>query len=254
MGESSSKILNLSESALHSLKKSDLVQKIIDLKEKVIVDTDFHKLSDQIHKLTEAIDQISAENRKLTSELVITKNVNSRLEERIINLEKNQAKGEQYSRRNNVELSGIPNSICDEDLENTVINICKESGIDVDARDIEGCHRLPLSRNSRGHDKRVIVKFVNRKYAEALLKDKKQISGKNFGHLHVTNKVFVSVSLSPYRFIWGKCKDLQRQRKVHHVFCLGGIVIIKLSENGSPIKLHHISDIPNFPSDSDNEN
>ena len=97
MGESSSNILNLSESALHSLKKSDLVQKILDLKEKVIVDTDFHKLSDQIHKLTEAIDQISAENRKLTSELVITKNVNSRLEKRIINLEKNQAKGEQYS-------------------------------------------------------------------------------------------------------------------------------------------------------------
>ena len=56
-----------------------------------------HKLSNQIHKLTEAIDQISLENRKLTSELVTTKNVNSRLEKRIINLEKNQAKGEQFS-------------------------------------------------------------------------------------------------------------------------------------------------------------
>ena len=33
-------------------------------------------------------------------------------------------------------MSGIPNSICDEDLENTVINICKESGIDADARKI----------------------------------------------------------------------------------------------------------------------
>ena len=103
MGESSTNVLNLSESALNSLKKSDLVQKILDLKGKVIVDTDLHKLSDQIHKLTEAIDQISAENRKLTSELVITKNVNSRLEERIINLEKKQMKGNQYSRRNNEE-------------------------------------------------------------------------------------------------------------------------------------------------------
>ena len=140
-------------------------------------------------------------------------------------------------------------------MENTVINICKESGIDVDARDIEGCHQLPLSRNSRGHDKRVIVKFVNRKYAEALLRDKKRISGKNFGDLHVNNKVFVSASLCPYcRFIWGKCKDLQRQEKFHHVFCLGGIVCIKLSENRSPVKLHHISDIPNFSSDSDIEN
>ena len=97
MGESSTNILNLCESALNSLKKSDLMQKILDLKGKVIVDTDLHKLSDQIYKLTEAIDQISLENRKLTSELVITKNVNTRLEERIINFLKNQAKGQQYS-------------------------------------------------------------------------------------------------------------------------------------------------------------
>ena len=87
MGESGTNILNLSESPLNSLKKSDLVQKILDLKGKV-VDTDLHKLSDQIYKLTEAIDQISLEIRKLTSELVITKNVTSRLEERVINLDK----------------------------------------------------------------------------------------------------------------------------------------------------------------------
>ena len=93
MGESSTNVLNLSESALNSLKKSDLVQKILDLKGKFIVDTDLHKLSDQIYKLAEMIDQISAENRKLTSELVITKNVNSRLEERVIDLEKIRRKG-----------------------------------------------------------------------------------------------------------------------------------------------------------------
>ena len=73
MGESSTSILNLSESALNSLKKSDLVLYILDPKGKVIVDTDLHKLSNQIHKLAEAIDQISLENRKLTREPAITK-------------------------------------------------------------------------------------------------------------------------------------------------------------------------------------
>ena len=73
MGGSSTNILNLSESALNSLKKSDLVQKILGLKEKVIIDTDLHKLSDQINKLTETIDQMSLEKRKLSSEVVITK-------------------------------------------------------------------------------------------------------------------------------------------------------------------------------------
>ena len=158
--------------------------------------------------------------------------MNIRLVERIIDLEKNRAKGEQYSRRNKIKLSVKPNSICDEDLENTVINICKQSGVDADTRDIEDCHQLPLSSNSRGHDERIFVKFVNRKIKK--IKDKKRISGKNFGHLNVTNKVFVSVSLYQYyRFIWGKCKDLQRQGKFHYVFCLGGIVCMELLEKGS---------------------
>ena len=206
MGESSASVLNLSESALNSLKKTELVQKILDLKGKVIVDTDLHKLSNQISKLTEAIDQILLENRKLKSELSITQNVNSRLEEKIINLEKNQVKGEQYSQRNNVELSGIPNSIPDEDLENTVINICKESGIGVQARDIEGCHRLPLSRNSRSHDKRVIVKFLNQKNEEALLKDKKRISGKSFAHLpHIETNQYQPMFNRYFKPMFNRC-------------------------------------------------
>ena len=101
-------------------------------------------------------------------------------------------KREQYIQKNNVELSGRRNSIPDEAVENTVIKIPKESGIYVKVRDIGGCPQVLLSRNSLGHDKRAIVKFFSRKYTELLLKDKKkQISGKNIGHLHVTNNVFV---------------------------------------------------------------
>ena len=37
-------------------------------------------------------------------------------------------------------------------------------------------------------------------------------------------------------------------------FCLESIVCIKLLDNGSPVKLHHISNIPNFPLDLDIEN
>ena len=59
------------------------LQKILDLKGKVIVDTGLHKISYQIDKLAEAIDQISLGNRKLA----ITKNANSMLEERVKILE-----------------------------------------------------------------------------------------------------------------------------------------------------------------------
>ena len=80
------------------------------------------------------------------SELTIVKVVNSKLEKRKIHLEKTQAKSEQYGRRNNAEFSNIPNDIPDNWLENKVILICRESSVEVDQNDIEGCHRLLISR------------------------------------------------------------------------------------------------------------
>ena len=44
MGETGTNILNLSKSAFNLLKKSDFVQRILDLNGKVVVDVDLHKL------------------------------------------------------------------------------------------------------------------------------------------------------------------------------------------------------------------
>ena len=52
-------------------------------------------------------------NEKLSSQFIVVKKVNTLLEKRVIELEKSQAKAEQYSRRNNVEISGIPHEILD---------------------------------------------------------------------------------------------------------------------------------------------
>ena len=72
--------------------------------------------------------------------IAIVKNVNHKLEDKIVYLEKNQAKVvEQYSCRNNMEISGIPSTIPDNLLENTVISICRDSGVEIDPKDIEGC-------------------------------------------------------------------------------------------------------------------
>ena len=76
MGESCKNILNLSEFALNLLKKSDLVQKGLDHKGKVIVDADLHKLCKKTERLTESMNQIVAENKKPQSDTVIVKNVN----------------------------------------------------------------------------------------------------------------------------------------------------------------------------------
>ena len=93
----------------------------------------------RLKDLQRSMNQIVAENKKLQSDIAIVQNVHHKLEEKIVYLEKNQAKGEQYSRRNRVEISGIPSSIPDKDLQNAVISIYKDSRVEIDPKDIEGC-------------------------------------------------------------------------------------------------------------------
>ena len=78
-----------------------------------------------------------------------------------------------------MEISGIPNDVLDNDLEEKVIEICKDSDIVITSSDIEGCHRLPLERNSTCENKRVIVKTVNKKHSELMLLLKKNVSSKS---------------------------------------------------------------------------
>ena len=68
------------------------------------------------------------------------------------------------------------NKTPDDDLENHVIEICKNSNIIINPADIKACHRLPLRRNNATDNKRVIVKFVNMKHSKLMLRSKKSIS------------------------------------------------------------------------------
>ena len=96
MGDNNN-LFTFSESAINAIKKPGLVQKIIVLKGKVIMDSDISNLCNQIPKLNDTITQLHSTNKKIRSELAVAKNVNTKLEEQIINLEKNQAKYDQYS-------------------------------------------------------------------------------------------------------------------------------------------------------------
>ena len=242
MGDNTN-LFTLSESAINVIKKPEMVQKIVALKGKIIVDVDISYLCNQISKLNDTIFQLHSTNEKIRSELAVVKNVNTKLEERIICLEKNQAKSE--SRRNNIELSGIPNDISGNNLEKVVIDIFDDSGLEIVPKDIEGCHCLPVSRYSRDSKKRVIVKFANR-----MLRNTKSISSKDFSQLNIHGKVFVSVSVCPYyRYIRGKCKDLQRRGEICQVFCLGGTIAVKVTERSSVMKIFHECDILDLDTD-----
>ena len=96
------------------------------------------------------------------------------------NLSSTAVASERYSRHNNIELSVIRNDIPEDNLEKVEIDICHDSGFKIEPKDVEGRHHFPVSRCSRDSNKRVIIKFVNRKHPEVLLRNKEPISSKDF--------------------------------------------------------------------------
>ena len=80
----SSNLFNLCDNAISALKKADLVQQIINLRGKVIVDSDLRNLRDQISNFFETITKLSTASQQIISELAIVKVVNIKLEKRVI--------------------------------------------------------------------------------------------------------------------------------------------------------------------------
>ena len=87
------------------------------------------------------IKNLQGENERLREKV-------SNLERKVTSLEINQNKLEQYGRRNNIEVSSIPNSVEDNCLEEKIISVFTSVVIDAKSNNIEACHRTGESRNS----------------------------------------------------------------------------------------------------------
>ena len=62
--------------------------------------------------------------------------------------------------------------------------------------------------------------------------------------INTKNKVSVTHLLFPYyRFLWGKCKDLQGKGRISQVFCLEAVMTIRVTVNSPVIKILHEKDL-----------
>ena len=118
---------------------------------------------------------------------MILRNRCSNLEQKLIEFETSTNKLEHYGRRNNLIISGIPDSVKTEDLEEPVTEILSDIDVKVTTNDIEACHRVGRSDNKIDSTK-TIVCFVNRKNAKQALYDKKNFpkSRKNMNLIKIT--------------------------------------------------------------------
>ena len=175
----------LSKVSLSKLTKDEIIEYTLNLQTSI-----FNKMKNLEDRFT-----------KLESELQVTKSVNSKLVDQITYLQRKCAENEQYSRRECIELVGIPKSVKDEDLEKTVCDLLDITNASVKPESLQACHRLKKKD-------RVIVKFKDRKQCLHVLMNKKLFKEADLSNFNFPDKtkIFVNESLCGYyRGLWGKC-------------------------------------------------
>ena len=155
------------EASLMKLNKEDLVRITLDYQGKfnnILVD-----LKKDISDLKSHLSGLELDFSKLEADIQVTRNVNSKLSERLVTMERRCYANEQHSRRKCLEVLGIPASVADKDLE--VMEILDKIDVPINPTLVEDCHQLP----SKGSPKKVIIKANRRKDIHRILLNKNKL-------------------------------------------------------------------------------
>ena len=131
---------------------------------------DNKEFREKLNVIEAKFDDLKKENETLQSKVMIAEKTSAtlsinhkKLNDRIIEIERNMHRLQQCSRRECIEIAGTPSSITNGLLGEHVILIFEKLAVVMEAMYIVACHRL-------GETGRVIFKLLNRKDVQNVLK------------------------------------------------------------------------------------
>ena len=196
--------------------------------------------SSRLKFLEESVARLSKEN------LWLKEKVSTKIEEmfdvwdRLYHCEISTSNLNQYNRRENIEIAGIPNNIQNYHLEEFVINTLRDIGVNgLSSYEIVACHRLKSKTNSN-KPANVIVRFVNRKRAYETL-DKFTEMKKRYPNFY--KKLYIFENLCPTaRKIFNTTRKLMFQEKIKDTWTYEGKIYI-IKNNDYCMEIEHINEL-----------
>ena len=145
----------------------------------------------------------------------------------------------QYNRRENMVIEGIPDKVPQHKLEETCLDIIHKLGFNnVGYYEVVGCHRL--RKNKGDTTAPTIIRFINRKIPEYCKKNRWRLRNMNY------NNWFLNIRDDLYEandVILKECEKLKKDGKLQKVFTYNGFVKVVKKNGDWPLKLTHIDDV-----------
>lgn len=182
------------------------------------------------------MDDIKKKLSEVQQENQVLKASNQSLNKEVAGLKERMRNLEQYTRVNNIEISGLPETK-GENIVDLVADVGAAIGVDVNATHVAAAHRVPSYRSDR--DPAVIVQFTARRIKEewiAKYRQKKSLTARDINQRFPVQRVFVNDHLSPEnKQFLSKLKQKGRELDYKFVWCRDGKFFIRKAE-GQPVK------------------
>ena len=200
-----------------------------------------NQMQQDIISIKQKLTEITNINNKLKGRIYELAGENRRLYDSIYNIEVSISGVDQYSRRSNIELCGVPERIRQRDIEEYVLGVLASLDIHILSYDLVAVHRV--GRLSRGKNRNVIVRFVNRKNAYLFLrksKDLKKSTNTEYKSLYVIENL-CPTNKKIFNFLY-KVKKLA---KIKSVWTYNGSVFYKFldSDDDFAERADHLDDV-----------
>ena len=161
------------------------------------------------------------------------------LKQKVYDVEKELYKTNQYNRRQNLVIDGIPDKIPQRDLERLSVDIINKLGFPVQFRDVVGCHRLKKPTDDPNKPTPTIIRFTNRKVTEYCMRNNRFL-----GRIRVPWKLSFREDLCDANDdIWNQCLSLKEDGVINHFLVRNGFVKVVEKRGDFPRKINHPDDL-----------
>ena len=215
-------------------KLEEYESQIIHLNEVITEEkTELYNNNTKLQNLQNQINSLTNNTKKLDFEL-------SNLNEEFYHMDRRIIENNQYARRESIIISGIPENIDQQHLEEKVLFILSSIGLNrVSSYNISACHRLAKKKNDK-FPAQTIVRFTNRKIVNfclinrnRLLESKKQLK---------MNLRFYESLCESNKQVYYECYDLKKYGFIKDFYIRNGFVKI-IRDGYFPTKIHHPDDL-----------
>lgn len=174
-------------------------------------------------KLNEKINQLELANSELRNE-------NANFRSKIQDIEEKLDEHEQYSRRNNIRVSGVAETK-GEITDDVVLDICNNIGADITVNDIDRSHRVGKPKESGSKPRDIIVKMCSYRSRQKIMLQRSTLKVKGHGGVYINEDLTRKRSYLLY-----KSRELVRSRHLLSAWSADGNILVK--DNKS--KIHRV--------------